>query len=74
MSKIYSNILEKVGHTPLVRINRLNQGGATVLAVDEEDQLLLLITCTGDDTERLVVAARRLRDGEREDSLHFRAN
>ena len=32
MSKIYSNILEKVGRTPLVRINRLNQGGATVLA------------------------------------------
>jgi len=32
MSKIYSNILEKVGGTPLVRINRMNQGGATVLA------------------------------------------
>ena len=32
MSNIYSNILEKVGHTPLVRINRLNEGQATVLA------------------------------------------
>ncbi len=32
MTKIYSNILEKVGQTPLVRINRLNKGGATVLA------------------------------------------
>ena len=32
MSKIYNNILEKVGGTPLVRINRLNQGAATVLA------------------------------------------
>ena len=31
MAKIYSNILEKVGGTPLVRINRLNQGQATVL-------------------------------------------
>ena len=31
MTKIYSNILEKVGHTPLVRINRLNEGKATVL-------------------------------------------
>ena len=58
----------------LQKLESLDEGGATVLAVDEEDQLLLLITCTGDDTERLVVAARRLRDGEREDSLHFRAN
>ena len=32
MTKIYNNILEKVGGTPLVRINRLNQGQATVLA------------------------------------------
>ena len=32
--------------------------------VNEEDQVLLLITCVGDDDERLVVAARRLRDGE----------
>lgn len=32
MSKIYHNILEKVGGTPLVRLNRLNQGVATVLA------------------------------------------
>ena len=31
MTKIYSNILEKVGRTPLVRINRLNEGKATVL-------------------------------------------
>ena len=31
MTKIYSNILEKVGHTPLVKINRLNEGKATVL-------------------------------------------
>ena len=28
--------------------------------VDEEDQILLLITCVGDDDERLVVAAKRL--------------
>ena len=32
MTKIYNNILEKVGRTPLVRINRLNEGKATVLA------------------------------------------
>ena len=56
----------------LEKLERLDESGATVLEVDEEDQLLLLITCTGNDTERLVVCARRLRDGEKEDSLHFR--
>ena len=30
--KIYTSILETVGRTPLVRINRLNEGGAEVLA------------------------------------------
>ena len=40
-----------------------------MLDVNEEDQVLLLITCVGDDDERLVVAARRLRDGERPDHL-----
>lgn len=30
--KIFNNILETVGHTPLVRINALNKGGAEVLA------------------------------------------
>ena len=36
----------------------------SVLDVKPDDQLLLLITCVGDDEERLVVAARRLRDNE----------
>ena len=40
-----------------------------MLDVNEEDQLLLLITCVGDDDERLIVAARSLRDGEKENSL-----
>ena len=40
-----------------------------MLDVNEEDQFLLLITCVGDDDERLIVAARRLRDGEKENSL-----
>ncbi len=29
--KIYNNILDKIGSTPLVRINKLNEGGAEVL-------------------------------------------
>jgi len=36
----------------------------TLTDVNEEDQILLLITCNGNDQERLIVAARRLRDGE----------
>ena len=32
MRKISDNILETIGNTPLVRINKLNQGGAEVLA------------------------------------------
>ncbi len=32
MKKIYNNITETVGETPLVKINRLNKGGAKLLA------------------------------------------
>lgn len=31
MRKIAGNILETIGHTPLVRINKLNEGGAEIL-------------------------------------------
>jgi SrtB family sortase len=34
------------------------------LDVQAEDQLLILVTCLDGDTERLVVVARRLREGE----------
>lgn len=39
--------------------------------VRPEDQLLLLITCDGDEDERFVVAARRVREGETEASLNL---
>lgn len=39
------------------------------LLVDADDQLLLLVTCTGNDNTRRVVAARRLREGETVESL-----
>ena len=32
--------------------------------VQADDQLLLLVTCLDGDTERLVVAARRVREGK----------
>ena len=40
-----------------------------ILDVNEEDQLLLLITCVGEDDQRLVVAARRLREKETPETL-----
>ena len=43
-----------------------------MLDVNEEDQLVLLVTCVGDDDERLVVATRRMREGEQPDRLSIR--
>jgi sortase (surface protein transpeptidase) len=37
--------------------------------VRPDDQLLLLVTCVENDTERRVVAARRVREGEDEAQL-----
>ena len=44
----------------------------SVLDVQPEDQILLLVTCVEDDDYRLIVAARRLRDGETESTLTYR--
>ena len=44
----------------------------SMLDVQADDQLLLLITCLDGETERLVVAARRLRNGEAADRLTLR--
>lgn len=52
----------------LASLLRLNEH-EPMLDVNEEDQLVLLVTCVGDDDERLVVAARRLREGEQPDRL-----
>ena len=38
--------------------------------VQPEDQLLLLITCVDEPTDRRIVTARRIRDGETEAELH----
>ena len=40
-----------------------------IVDVNEEDQILLLITCVGNDDERLILAARRLRDNETADRV-----
>ena len=42
---------------------------ANMLDVQPDEQLLVLVTCDQKETDRLVVAARRLRDGESENHL-----
>ena len=42
---------------------------ANMLDVQPDEQLLILVTCYNKDTDRLIVAARRLRDGESENNL-----
>ena len=44
----------------------------TLLDVRADEQILLLVTCIDDDTDRLVIAARRLREGESENNLNIR--
>lgn len=52
-------------------INQLRRISKIAVDIDvhAEDQLLLLITCVDDDTERRFIAARRIRPGEVENSL-----
>jgi sortase B len=45
---------------------RKNSQYYSTLKVGEEDQLLLLITCEGDDDQRLVVAAKRVEKVKKE--------
>lgn len=45
---------------------------SSALDVQADDQILLLVTCLDGDTERLAVAARRLRDDENPDHLIIR--
>lgn len=47
---------------------------SNILDVNEEDQLLLLVTCVGDDDQRLVIAARRLREKETPENLNLIRN
>lgn len=44
----------------------------TTIDVEPTDQVLVMMTCVADDTERQVIAARRIRDGETEEMLNER--
>ena len=52
-------------------VHALRRASLYAVGVDvkPQDQLLLLITCASDDTERRVIAARRLRENEAESAL-----
>lgn len=54
--------------TAIAKLKKLSEI-STGISVEADDQLLLMITCVEADTERRVVAARRVRDGESEESL-----
>lgn len=43
-----------------------------MLDVQADEQILLLVTCIDTDTDRLIVAARRLREGETEEKLDYK--
>ena len=54
----------------LKKISEFSSG----IEVTADDQILLLITCVDDDTERRVVAARRIRENESEEGLQKLVN
>lgn len=60
---MYSQMTREQQADTLSDLLRLNMFTAPV-EVDVDDQLLILSTCTGDDHERLLVCARRMREGE----------
>ena len=45
---------------------------SSALDVQADEQILILVTCLDGDTERLVVAARRLREGEQANQLQMK--
>lgn len=52
-----------------IRTLQLRSLYTTTVDVAPDDQILLLMTCAQDDTDRWVIAARRIRDGEAEKQL-----
>ena len=62
---------DTVNRERIISLLKKNSDFRIPLEIDTDDQLLILVTCTGDDTERRFVAARRLRDGENAKSLNM---
>lgn len=53
----------------IIDLLRRRSSFSTGVDVQTDDQLLLMVTCIGNDDERNILIARRLRDGETEESL-----
>ena len=62
------------GRTEAIRKLKIRSLHGFTADVQPEDQILLLVTCVEDNDYRLVVAARRMRDNETENSLTYRSN
>ncbi len=60
---MYNQMTQEQREETLAALLQLNAFTSPV-EVSTEDQLLILSTCTGDEHERLLVCARRMRDGE----------
>ena len=60
------------GRAKAIRNLEIRSFHSNIIDVRPDDQILLLVTCVEDDDYRLVVAARRLRDGETESTLTYR--
>ena len=52
-------------------LDRINKNSLYISPIDAqaEDDILILVTCLGDDSERFIVAARKIREGESRASL-----
>lgn len=74
-SRVFSGFYRLIDCTNMERaaiINdlcRLSKHTCTI-DVNADDQILLLVTCVGEETDRRIVAARRVRDDETEDQLY----
>lgn len=69
----YYNLPDAAGEKRSAILDRIRRVSDYQIELDvsQDDQLLILVTCVGDDRERRFVAARRLRDGENEGTLHM---
>ena len=63
---ITRNIHERIQAIDMLKKTSLH---TCTVDVQPDDQLLVLVTCVGRDTDRRLVAARRIRDGETEKEL-----
>lgn len=69
----YYNLPDAAGAERAAILERLRRASDYQIDLDvsEDDQLLILVTCVGNDRERRFIAARRLREGENKNTLYM---